>query len=101
TSLRAGRLMAFMLPIVMLALNLSSVGALWFGGNRVGAGEIQVGQLVAFLSYLVQILMSVMLATFVAIMAPRAAVCAERIQEVLDTESSVVSPGNPLTHLRH
>ena len=99
TSLRAGRLMAFMFPIVMLALNLSSVGALWFGGNRVGAGEIQVGQLVAFLSYLVQILMSVMLATFVAIMAPRAAVCAERIQEVLDTESSVVPPVNPVTTL--
>ena len=99
TSLRAGRLMAFMFPIVMLALNLSSVGALWFGGNRVGAGEIQIGQLVAFLSYLVQILMSVMLATFVAIMAPRAAVCAERIQEVLDTESSVVPPVNPVMTL--
>ena len=87
--------MAFMFPIVMLVLNLSSVAAIWFGGNRVGAGEMQIGALVAFLSYLVQILMSVMMATFVAIMAPRAAVCAERIQEVLDTESSVVAAGEP------
>ena len=80
TSLRAGRLMAFLFPTVMLILNVSSAGALWFGGNRIGGGEMQIGALIAFLSYLVQILMSVMMASFVAVMVPRAAVCAERIQ---------------------
>lgn len=99
TSLRAGRLMAFMFPSVMLILNASTVGAVWFGGNRIGAGEMQVGTLVAFLSYLVQILMSVMMATFVAVLVPRASVCAVRIQEVLDSESSVKVPENPVTEL--
>ncbi|HKY16408.1 MAG TPA: ABC transporter ATP-binding protein, partial [Microthrixaceae bacterium] len=99
TALRAGRLMAFMFPIVMLVLNLSSAAAIWFGANRIDAGEMQVGALVAFLNYLVQILMSVMLATFVAAMAPRAAVCADRIQEVLDTEPSVVPPTDGVREL--
>ncbi len=99
TSLRAGHLMAFMFPLVMLVLNASSVAAIWFGGIRIDAGELQVGQLVAFLSYLVQILMSVMMATFVAVMAPRAAVCAERIEEVLDTPTSVVVADAPVTEL--
>ena len=74
TSLKAGRLMAFMFPTVMLILNVSSAAAIWIGGNRIGAGEMQIGALIAFLSYLIQILMSVMLATFVAVMAPRASV---------------------------
>jgi ATP-binding cassette subfamily B protein len=99
TSLRAGHLMAFMFPLIMLVLNVSSVAAVWFGGLRIDAGEMQVGQLVAFLSYLVQILMSVMMATFVAVMAPRAAVSAERITEVLDTPSSVRSPERPVAEL--
>ena len=99
TSLRAGRLMAFMFPIVMLVLNLSSVGAIWIGGNRIGSGQMQVGALIAFLSYLIQILMSVMMATFVAVLAPRASVSADRIEEVLDTESSVVAPASPVTAL--
>ncbi len=91
TSLRAGRLMAYMFPIVLLVLNVSSVAAVWLGGYRIGSGQMQVGALVAFLTYLVQILMAVMMATFVAVLWPRAAVCAVRIEEVLDTESSVVT----------
>jgi len=99
TSLRAGRLMAFMFPTVLLILNASSVAAVWFGGDRIGAGKMQIGALIAFLSYLVQILMSVMMATFVAVMWPRASVCAVRIKEVLDTPSSVVTAANPVTSL--
>jgi ATP-binding cassette subfamily B protein len=99
TSLRAGRLMAFMFPTVMLVLNGSSAAVLWFGADRVGSGQLQIGQLVAFLSYLVQILMSVMMASFVAMMWPRAAVCAERIEDVLSTPSSVRAPEAPVTQL--
>ncbi|MGH9057949.1 MAG: ABC transporter ATP-binding protein [Acidimicrobiales bacterium] len=99
TSLRAGRLMAFMFPIVMLVLNGSSAAVLWLGGDRIGGGRLQIGALIAFLSYLVQILMSVMMATFVAMMWPRAAVCAERIQEVLATPSSIAAPETPITEL--
>ena len=95
TALRAGRLMALMFPTVLLVLNLSSLAVLWFGGQRVENGSIKVGSLTAFLSYLIQILMSVMMATFMAVMVPRAAVCAERIQEVLTTESSVQPPVSP------
>ncbi|HTO02026.1 MAG TPA: ABC transporter ATP-binding protein, partial [Microthrixaceae bacterium] len=97
TSLRAGHLMAVMFPTVMLVLNLSSVGAVWFGANRIGSGAMGIGALVAFLSYLVQILMSVMMATFVVVMVPRASVCADRIKEVLDTPSTVVAPRSPIT----
>jgi ATP-binding cassette subfamily B multidrug efflux pump len=99
TSLRAGRLMAFMFPTVMLVLNGSSAAVLWVGGNRIGHGHMQIGALIAFLSYLVQILMSVMMATFVAMMWPRAAVCADRIQEVLRTPSSITAPESPTTEL--
>ncbi len=99
TSLRAGRLMAFMFPTVMFILNASSVAAIWFGAARIDSGQMQIGALIAFLTYLVQILMSVMMATFVAVMAPRAAVCAERIQEVLDTPLSIVPSAMPVTHL--
>jgi ATP-binding cassette, subfamily B, multidrug efflux pump len=95
TALRAGRLMALMFPTVMLVLNVSSVAVLWFGGHRVEAGQVQVGSLMAFLNYLMQILMSVMMATFMAVMVPRAAVSAERISKVLDTESSVKPPVSP------
>ncbi|MDQ6782043.1 MAG: ABC transporter ATP-binding protein/permease [Actinomycetota bacterium] len=100
TSLRAGRLMASMFPIVMLVLNGSSAAVLWLGGNRIGSGHLHIGALIAFLSYLVQILMSVMMATFVAMMWPRAAVCAGRIQEVLSTPSSISAPQAPVTELR-
>jgi ATP-binding cassette, subfamily B, multidrug efflux pump len=97
TALRVGRLMVLIFPTVMLILNASSVAVLWFGAHRVDAGQIQIGALTAFLNYLMQILMSVMMATFMLIMVPRAAVCAERIQEVLDTESSVAPPAAPVT----
>jgi ATP-binding cassette subfamily B multidrug efflux pump len=99
TSLAAGRLMAFMFPVVLLVLNLSSVAALWIGGGRIGSGDLQIGSLIAFLSYLVQILMSVMMATFVAVMVPRAAVCAGRIQDVLRTQPTVAAPPSPVAVL--
>jgi ATP-binding cassette subfamily B protein len=99
TALRVGRLQALIFPTVMLILNVSSVAVLWFGAHRVDTGEMQVGALTAFLSYLLMILMSVMMATFISMMIPRAAVCAERIQEVLDTESSVTDPDEPVTEL--
>jgi ATP-binding cassette subfamily B multidrug efflux pump len=94
-SLRAGRLMSSMFPTVNLLINASSVGVLWLGASRVNSGEIQVGTLIAYLTYLVQILMSVVMATFMISMIPRAAVSADRIQEVLDTDPSVVPPENP------
>jgi ATP-binding cassette, subfamily B, multidrug efflux pump len=95
TGIRAGRLMMSMFPTVMLVLNVSSVAVLWFGANRVSDGQTHIGDLTAFLSYLAQILMSVMMATFMVMMIPRAAVCAERIHEVLDTEPSVAAPDSP------
>ncbi|MFC0862782.1 ABC transporter ATP-binding protein [Sphaerimonospora cavernae] len=96
TALRVGRLTALIFPTVMLILNASSVAVLWFGAARVDSGEMQVGALTAFLMYLLQILMSMMMATFISMMIPRAAVCAERIGEVLDTESSVRPPERPV-----
>jgi ATP-binding cassette subfamily B multidrug efflux pump len=92
TQTSVGRYQAALFPIVMLVLNVSSVAVLWFGARRIDSGAMQIGALTAFLTYLVQILMSVMMATFLLMIAPRAAVCAERIEEVLGTESSVVPP---------
>jgi ATP-binding cassette subfamily B protein len=100
TALQVGRLMALMFPIVMLVLNVSSVAVIWFGGHRIDNGDMQIGSLTAFLSYLVQILMSIMMATFMLVLIPRAAVSAERLSEVLDTESSVVPPAHPVTEIR-
>ncbi|MEU0547467.1 ABC transporter ATP-binding protein [Micromonospora sp. NPDC005979] len=99
TALRTGRLLALIFPVVMLVLNVSSVAVLWFGAQRVDSGAIQIGALTAFLAYLMQILMAVMMATFMLMMVPRAAVCAERIVEVLDTDSSVVPAATPVTEL--
>ena len=99
TALRAGRLMALMFPVVMLVLNVSSVAVIWFGAFRIQDGSMQVGTLVAFLSYLMQILMAVMMATFMAVMIPRATVSADRIGEVLGTESSVRPPRHPVVDL--
>ncbi len=96
TALRVGKLQAMMFPTVMIVFNASSVAVLWFGSHRVADGSMQVGALIAFLSYLMQILVAVMIATFMSVMIPRAAVCAERIGEVLDTESSVVPPAEPI-----
>lgn len=94
-----GRLMALMFPTVMTVVNLSSVAVVWFGAHRIDSGGMRIGALTAFLAYLMQIVMSVMMATFMFIMVPRAEVCAERIQEVLETESSVVPPSSPVTKL--
>jgi ATP-binding cassette, subfamily B, multidrug efflux pump len=99
-SLATGRLLALMFPTVMAIVNLSSVAVLWFGAHRIDSGGMQIGALTAFLTYLMQILMSVMMATFMFMMVPRAEVCAERIEEVLTTESSVVPPTAPVTRLR-
>ncbi len=97
TALKAGRLFALMFPFVLLVMNVSSIAVLWFGAARVETGDLQVGSLVAFLSYLIQILMAVMMATFIAVLLPRAAVSGDRIGEVLATESSVVAPVEPVT----
>lgn len=99
SALFAGRLMAIMFPFVMVMMNLGSVAVLWFGASKVQSGETQVGALTAFLTYLIQILMSVMMATFLFVLVPRAAVAADRIGEVLDTETSVAQPLNPVTKL--
>jgi ATP-binding cassette subfamily B multidrug efflux pump len=98
-SLRVGKLMALMFPVVMLVVNVSSVGVLWFGGHRIAGGGMEIGALTAFLSYLMQILMAVMMATFMFVMIPRAEVCADRIVEVLDTEPSVRIASSPVTRL--
>lgn len=98
---RAGNLMAFMFPAVMLVMNVSAVAVIWFGAFQVESGETQIGTLFAFLQYIMQILMGVMMAAFMFVMVPRAAVAADRIGEVLNTKSSVVespSPRSPETH---
>ncbi|MFD3510522.1 ABC transporter ATP-binding protein [Nocardia sp. NPDC058666] len=94
-SLRVGKLMALMFPTVMLISNLTAVGVIWFGGHHVDNGTMQIGSLTAMLSYVMQILMAVMMASFLAMMAPRAAVSADRIGAVLETESSVRPPRLP------
>jgi ATP-binding cassette subfamily B protein len=99
-SLSTGRLMAPMFPIVMTVVNLSSIAVVWFGAYRIDSGAIQIGALTAFLAYLMQIVMAVMMATFMFMMMPRAEVCAERIEEVLATDSSVVPPAEPVRQLR-
>jgi ATP-binding cassette subfamily B protein len=99
-SLTVGRWMAAMFPAVILVLNVASVAVLWFGGMRVEAGLMEIGSLTAFLAYLVQILMSVMMATFMLVMLPRATVSADRIGEVLDTDSSVVPPAVGVTDVK-
>ena len=98
-SLNAGRLMAFMFPIVFTVLNTSSVAAIWFGAGRIDGGDMKIGALIAFLTYLIQILMAVMMGTFVAVMTPRAQVCAERIEEVLRKETTVADAPDAVTEL--
>ncbi len=99
TSLVAGRLMALMFPTMLLIINCSSAAVIWFGAGRVDDGEMTVGSLIAFLTYFTLILVAVMIATFVTLMVPRAAVCADRISEVLATESSVRAPATPVVDL--
>ena len=95
TSLRAGNWQALMLPVTTLTVNLSSVALIWFGGLRIDRGQMQVGSLTAFLAYFTQILMSVLMATMTLVVLPRAAVCAERITEVLSTRAAVENPESP------
>ncbi|CAM5670685.1 ABC transporter ATP-binding protein [Streptomyces californicus] len=99
-SVATGRLMALMFPTVMTVVNVSSVAVVWFGAHRIDSGGMQIGALTAFLAYLMQIVMAVMMATFMFMMVPRAEVCAERVEEVLGTESSVVPPLAPVMELR-
>ncbi len=98
-SLGVGRLMALMPATVMLVINVSSVAVIWFGGHRIDSGSMQIGEMIAFLSYLMQILMAVMMATFMFVMLPRAEVCADRIMDVMDTDSSVIPPTDPIRKL--
>ncbi|GEK00733.1 MULTISPECIES: ABC transporter ATP-binding protein [unclassified Streptomyces] len=98
--LATGRMLALMFPIVMTVVNVSSIAVVWFGAHRIDSGGMQIGDLTAFLAYLMQIVMSVMMATFMFMMVPRAEVCAERIEEVLGTDSSVVPPVASVTELR-
>ncbi|MFJ4867394.1 ABC transporter ATP-binding protein [Streptomyces sp. NPDC088757] len=101
-SMATGRLMALMFPTVMTVVNVSSVAVVWFGAHRIDSGDMEIGALTAFLAYLMQIVMAVMMATFMFMMVPRAEVCAERVEEVLATDSSVVPPADPVTALdRH
>jgi ATP-binding cassette subfamily B protein len=99
-SLRAGRLQSSMFPTVNFLINVSTVAVLWIAAPLIHSGEVQVGSVVAYITYLVQILMSVMMATFMIAMVPRASVAADRIQEVLDTDVSVVPPTDPVHDLR-
>lgn len=96
TALTAGRWQALMLPVTTLVINISSVALIWFGGMRIDAGQMQVGSLIAFLSYFMQILMAVLLATFILVLIPRATACAERITDVLSTEPAITSPAEPI-----
>lgn len=100
TALEAGRWQALMLPTTTLVINVSSVALIWFGGLRIDAGQMQVGSLIAFLAYFMQILMAVLLATFILVIIPRASVCAERITEVLSTTPHIVSPEQPVRPAR-
>ncbi|MGH3676008.1 MAG: ABC transporter ATP-binding protein [Mycobacterium sp.] len=96
TALTAGRWQVLMLPVTTLIINVSSVALIWFGGLRIDDGQMQVGSLIAFLSYFMQILMAVLMATFILVLLPRASVCAERITEVLSTEPVITSPQHPV-----
>ncbi len=98
-SLTTGRWMSAMFPTVMFVMNASSVAVLWFGGIRIDDGAMQIGALTAFITYLVQILMGVMMSTFMLVMVPRASVSADRIGEVLDTDPSVVPPRDGITEV--
>ena len=96
-TLRASRWMVLLFPIAMFMVNISSVAVIWFGAFRIDSGDIQIGQMTAFLNYLIQILISVMMSTMLLFLAPRSAVSADRILEVLDTEPTVAPPTDPVT----
>lgn len=95
--LKVTRTFAIMFPSLSVILNLSSVAVIWFGARLIESGNLQIGNMTAFLSYIMLILSSVMMAVFMSLQIPRAAACAERIQEVLDTQSSVIETLTPIT----
>lgn len=94
-NLQSALLIAAMLPLIMIVVNLSSVAVVWFGGHRVFSGEMNIGALTAFIAYIMQILLAIMMAMYVLTTAPRAAACAERLNAVLNTQPSVSDPGEP------
>ncbi len=94
---KVGSLFVLLFPMAMLVLNVTIVGVIWFGGIEVNAGSIEVGTLFAFMQYIAQILMGVLMASFMVIMIPRAAVSAERIGEVLASESTLARAVDPVT----
>ncbi|MGO2932846.1 ABC transporter ATP-binding protein [Microbacterium sp.] len=96
---KVGSLFVLMFPLVMLVLNVTIVAVVWFGGIEVNEGNAQIGTIFAFMQYVGQILGGVMMASFMAIMIPRAAVSADRISEVLDAESTLVRPTDPVEQL--
>jgi ATP-binding cassette subfamily B protein len=96
TALRGGRLMGLLFPTATLIVNLSSVAVVWLAAGRIADGQMEVGSLVAYLTYLTQILMAVLMATFMAALLPRASVSAERIQELMSTESSIRHSADPV-----
>jgi ATP-binding cassette subfamily B protein len=100
TGLRVNRLFAITLPALMLIMNLSSVAVLWLGAYRVDSGAMPIGNLTAFLQYIMQILFAIMTAVIMFVMVPRAAVSAGRIREVLDTEPAIVDPPTPIAPVR-
>jgi ATP-binding cassette subfamily B protein len=97
TSLEVNRLFALMMPVLMAIMNLTSVAILWFGSIRVDSGEMPIGNLTAFLQYVIQILFAIMMATFMFVIVPRAAVSADRIGEVLATEPTIHDPDDPVS----
>ncbi|AOX46087.1 ABC transporter ATP-binding protein [Microbacterium sp. BH-3-3-3] len=94
---KVGSLFVLLFPLAMLVLNVTVVGVIWFGGIQVDAGGVQIGTLFAFMQYVAQILMGVLMASFMTVMIPRAAVSAERIGEVLDSHSTLERPANPVS----
>ena len=96
-SLKVGQLFVLMFPIITVILNVATGAVLWFGGHRVDDGLVEIGSLTAFLQYLLQILAAVMMGTFMAMMLPRAVICARRITDVLEHDPSIVEPATPLT----
>jgi ATP-binding cassette subfamily B multidrug efflux pump len=97
TTLKVGRLFALVFPTVTLIMNFTTIAIMWFGGKQIADGSMPIGDLTAFLQYVFMILFSVLMATFMFVMVPRAAVSAQRIMEVLDVEPSIVDPERPAT----
>lgn len=95
-SLRIGELFVLMFPLIMMILHVATAAVVWFGAQRIDAGQLEVGGMTAFIQYLLQILMAVMMGTFMLMMAPRAIVSAERIGQVLDTRSTLHAPAEPV-----